>query len=288
MPWVANLERQRHLLQAGYTDRLVGQILEQLDAVDVYDDAAVVVTSDHGIAFQADENRRLPIPEALPEIMWTPLIVKAPGQSEPRVDDTNVQSIDVVPTIADLIGVDIPWSVDGLAAGSDAQLARDDQKLFRRITDDADPNPSQDVEVDGAAGLADMLELAFPSIGPDDDPLAGLYGLSGHGDLIGQTYVPTGEVSRDTFGVDDLDRLRSEEQLVMVLTGTVAGGRVDDDAVVAVVDDRIAAVAPVVFRNIGGSAFALLLPLDRTTSLDQVRLALLRDGDLLDAGPLAR
>ena len=74
----------------------------------------------------------------------------------------------------------------------------------------------------------------------------------------------------------------------MVLTGTVAGGRVGDDAVVAVVDDRVAAVAPVVFRNIGGSAFALLLPLDRTTSLDQVRLALLRDGDLLDAGLLAR
>ena len=203
------------------------------------------------------------------------------------MDDTNVESIDVVPTIADLIGVDIPWSVDGLAAGSDAQLARDDQKLFRRITDNADPNPSHDVEVDGAAGLADMLELAFPSIGPDDDPLAGLYGLSGHGDLVGQPYVPTGEISRDTFGVDDLDRLRSEEQLVVVLTGTVAGGRVDDDAVVAVVDDRIAAVAPVVFRNIGGSAFALLLPLDRTTALDQVRLALLRDGELLDAGPLS-
>ena len=72
-----------------------------------------------------------------------------------------------------------------------------------------------------------------------------------------------------------------------MLTGTVAGGRVDEDAVVAVADGRIVAVSPVVFRNIGGSAFALLLPLDRTTPLDQVRLGLLRDGELLDAGRLA-
>ena len=51
VPWIQDLERQRHLLQAGYTDRLVGQILEQLEEVDLYDDAAVVVTADHGIAF---------------------------------------------------------------------------------------------------------------------------------------------------------------------------------------------------------------------------------------------
>jgi hypothetical protein len=287
VPWVASLERQRHLLQASYTDRLVGQILQQLEAVDMYDEAAVVVTADHGIAFQADENRRLPIPAALPEIMWTPLIVKAPGQTEPRVDDSNMQTIDVVPTIADLIGVDIPWHVDGLAAGSDAQLARGDQKVFRRIRDTADPNPSAEVEVDGAAGFADMLTMSYPAIGPDDDPLAALHALSGHPELIGQPYEPDGEVASDTFAVDDLDRLLSEEELVVVLTGTVTGGEVDEDAVVAVVDDRVAAVGPVVFRNLGGAAFALLLPLDRIADLGEVRLALLRDGEVLDAGPLA-
>jgi hypothetical protein len=219
--------------------------------------------------------------------MWTPLIVKAPGQTEPRVDDSNMQTIDVVPTIADLIGVDIPWHVDGLAAGSDAQLARGDQKVFRRIRDTADPNPSAEVEVDGAAGFADMLTMSYPAIGPDDDPLAALHALSGHPELIGQPYEPDGEIASDTFAVDDLDRLLSEEELVVVLTGTVAGGEVDEDAVVAVVEDRVAAVGPVVFRNIGGAAFALLLPLDRTADLGDVRLALLRDGELLDAGPLA-
>ena len=50
---MANLERQRHLLQASYTDRLVGQILQRLEEVGVYDDAAIVVTADHGIAFSA-------------------------------------------------------------------------------------------------------------------------------------------------------------------------------------------------------------------------------------------
>ena len=54
-----------------------------------------------------------------------------------------MQSIDIVPTIADLIGVDIPWEVDGLAAGSDAQLARDDQQAVPPVHQTTPiPNPS--------------------------------------------------------------------------------------------------------------------------------------------------
>ena len=90
VPWVQDLERQRHLLQASYADGLVGQVLDQLEAVDLFDEAAVVVTADHGVAFHGEENRRRPTVESLPEIMWTPLIVKAPGQTEASVDDSNV------------------------------------------------------------------------------------------------------------------------------------------------------------------------------------------------------
>jgi hypothetical protein len=285
--WVGNLERQRHLLQAGYADRLVGQVLQRLEEVGVFDDAAIVVTADHGIAFSADPNRRLPTREALPEIMWTPLIVKAPGQSEPRVDDANVQSIDVLPTLAALIGVEIPWSVDGIDVAGQDLAARGDRKSFRRFESMADPHPSSDVEVDGAAGFASMLDMAFPPLGPDDDPISSLYGLSGRGDLVGEPYRPTAEVDRDALTVDDLDRLRDSEERVLVLTGTIddVGDRADH--VVAALDGRIVAVSPVVERNIGGRAFALLLPTDRPVDVGQVSLGILRGSELLDAGSLS-
>ena len=63
MPWIQDLERQRHLLQAGYTDALVGQILDRVEEVGLYDESAIVVTADHGVAFHADENRRHPTEE---------------------------------------------------------------------------------------------------------------------------------------------------------------------------------------------------------------------------------
>ena len=95
--------------------------------------------------------------------MWSPLIVKAPGQTDARIDDSNMQTIDIVPTIADLVGVDIPWDVDGLAAGSEAQLARGDAKQLHRFASRSDPDPVPITEVDGSDGFAAMLDLAYPT-----------------------------------------------------------------------------------------------------------------------------
>ena len=284
-PWVANLERQRHLLQASYTDRLLGQILQRLEESEVFDDAVVVVTADHGVAFHGDPNRRLPVPEALPEIMWTPLLVKTPGQTEARIDDANVESIDVLPTLAALLGVEIPWDVDGIDVADGVELAqRGDTKEFRRFTSDADPTPASDLEVDGAAGFAAMLDLWFPPIGPADDPIAALHTLSGRGDLVGQPFEPTRE-SGASVAVDELDRLLEEDLPVLVLTGTVDdGGR--GDYVVASLDGEIIAVSPVIERNIGGRAFALLLPTDRDVDLGEVHLGVVTSSGIVDAGPL--
>jgi hypothetical protein len=286
-PWVADVERQRHLLQASYVDRLVGQILERLEEVGLYDEAAVVVTADHGIAFREGlENRRLPEREALPEIMWTPLLVKAPGQTEPRIDDTNVQNVDVLPTIASLIGADIPWEVDGvdLTRAGDAS-DRGDTKTFHRFESGADPNPDSVVEVDASDGFAEVLGLAFPPLAADADPVSALYERSGRGDLFGEPFEPTGEVPSDTFAVDDLDRLLAGPLPTLVLTGTV-DGEVGEDHVVAAVDGRIVAISPVVDRVHGGAAFALLLPTDDPIDLGDVHLALVRGAEVLDGGAL--
>jgi hypothetical protein len=202
------------------------------------------------------------------------------------VDDANVQSVDVLPTLAAAIGVDVPWEVDGVDAAGDEAAARGDDKPFHRFHSPADPGQTEDLTVDGAAGFAAMLALAPPPVSADADPVLGLYAAADRGDLVGQPYVATGEVDADTFELDDRDRLLGSEERVLVLTGLVDdGGR--GDHVVAALDGEIVAMSPVIDRSVGGRAFALLLPTDRDVDLAAVTLALVRGDEILEAGPLS-
>ena len=44
-----------------------------------------------------------------------PLLVKAPGQTEGQTDDRNAMLIDVVPTIIDLLDIEVDWDLDGVS-----------------------------------------------------------------------------------------------------------------------------------------------------------------------------
>lgn len=109
---------ERHLLQARYTDHLLGMAMDALRASGLYDKATVVVTADHGISFNPATELRL-IDRAqrnAAEVAWVPLFIKGPGQRAPRVDYRNWQHVDLLPTLADYAGVSVPWPVDGISA----------------------------------------------------------------------------------------------------------------------------------------------------------------------------
>jgi hypothetical protein len=116
--WTANQAAvdqywQRHLLQLGYADRVLGRLIAHLRGTGLYDNALLVVTADHGISFRADEKRR-PLSDAnLQDIAYVPLLVKLPHQLRGRVDRAPARTLDILPTIADAAGVRIPWKVDG-------------------------------------------------------------------------------------------------------------------------------------------------------------------------------
>jgi Sulfatase len=104
---------QRHLLQVGYTDRLLGRLVRRLKATGLYDRTLVIVTADHGASFRAGGFFREPSPENIADVAPVPLFVKYPGQRRGRLDRRQAKTVDIVPTIADVIGVRIPWTVDG-------------------------------------------------------------------------------------------------------------------------------------------------------------------------------
>jgi hypothetical protein len=112
-PQLAIQAQQRHLLQVGYVDLVLGRILDRLSKSDLYGRSLIVVLADHGASFRPNSERRRINTGNIEEIAFIPLFVKAPGQTAGRIVDDHARTIDVLPTIADILGVEIPWETDG-------------------------------------------------------------------------------------------------------------------------------------------------------------------------------
>jgi hypothetical protein len=113
--WAVQQGLQRHLLQVGYTDKLLGQVIDRLERSGRYDDAMFIVVADHGVAFQPGVGRRRPDESNFSEIANVPLFIKYPGQEQGVLDRRLARTVDVVPTIADVIDAQIPWHVEGVS-----------------------------------------------------------------------------------------------------------------------------------------------------------------------------
>lgn len=111
--WPALQGKQRYLLQLGYTDRALGLILRRLRETGLYDRALLLVTADHGVSFRGDDQRRRATPTNLDDVGLMPLFVKLPRQRNGRVVDGYARTIDILPTIARVLHVHIPWRVEG-------------------------------------------------------------------------------------------------------------------------------------------------------------------------------
>jgi Sulfatase len=108
---------QRYLLQLGFTDRLLGRLIRQLKREGIYDDTLIVATADHGIAFQVGvETRRSVNQSNVEELTPVPLFVKRPGQRRGRVSGAYARTLDVTPTIADVLGWKVGYRTDGHSA----------------------------------------------------------------------------------------------------------------------------------------------------------------------------
>lgn len=197
---------QRQVLQTQATDRLLGLLLDRLEAQGTFDHTAVVVTADHGQSFLPGEPWRQVSETNYPDIMWTPLLVKSPGQTVAEVSDDDVRTVDILPTIADLLGVEIPWEVDGIPVTEAGRRDGDLKPLGNHPNNmlrDEDPDVPF-IEVDAQAGLARVLASdAVDWPGPD-----GAWRRTAHGGLFGRPLdgLAVGEPAGVTIDVQDLAR----------------------------------------------------------------------------------
>ncbi|HEV8239101.1 MAG TPA: sulfatase-like hydrolase/transferase [Thermoanaerobaculia bacterium] len=104
---------QRHLLQVGYADTWLGELVARLRRAGLYDRTLLVVLADHGAAFQLGAQTRALGPATVGEILSVPLLVKRPGQRRGEVADELVSTVDLLPTVAAELAVRPPWPIPG-------------------------------------------------------------------------------------------------------------------------------------------------------------------------------
>jgi Sulfatase len=245
----ADVARQRHLLQVQAVDKLLGDMIAKLKKIGEWDDSLVIFTADHGVAFQEREPLRSVSRANYTDIMWTPTFVHYPGQTDGVVDDRPVQSIDILPTIADVIDAEVPWDMVGRSMLGEPRDEAEPLRIYQwgelgfEPTDVLKPTDGREfLEFDGIEGFASVLErrAAPPAesmrmyrrgewadlIG---QPVAGLVedragdelvGLTNYGSYFGVD--PTGSIAQWAYGEGTFNRLERIEPVAVAVNGRVA------------------------------------------------------------------
>jgi hypothetical protein len=104
---------QRMVAQLEYTDRVLGRIVSRLKRTGLYERSLFAVIADHGANFIPGHSRRLLDDVNAGPILRVPLFVKRPGRQRGSEILRPVRTIDLLPTVADQLGIRIPWHVDG-------------------------------------------------------------------------------------------------------------------------------------------------------------------------------
>ncbi|HYI37919.1 MAG TPA: sulfatase-like hydrolase/transferase [Thermoleophilaceae bacterium] len=132
-PTLVRQSWQRHLLQVGAVDALLGQIIARMKATGVYDRASLVVMADHGVAFhRGATDRRTILPYNAFDVAPIPLFIKAPRQRRGRISRAMMRTYDVLPTVAGHIGLRLPAGLSGRSASSNRVRRRGRVKVISR------------------------------------------------------------------------------------------------------------------------------------------------------------
>jgi N-sulfoglucosamine sulfohydrolase len=116
-------ELARYYASVARMDESLGAVLAALDAAGHTDDTVVVFLSDNGMS--------VPFAKATlyRDGTWSPVLLRYPGMPPPAVHDEMVSSVDVMPTLLELLDVTPPPGMDGRSWGpllrSEAQGGRD-------------------------------------------------------------------------------------------------------------------------------------------------------------------
>lgn len=257
--WLDNSESQvqagyqRHLMQLEYADELLGEALDKLEETGRFDDALIAVTADHGAGFESGQGFREFSDGNHAALYHVPVFIKEPGQTQGAINDSFGQTIDIVPTIADM--VDLPWpATDGQSMLSDTI----DPGTRTVYTRESEPRPVSELDLDYMADVTRQRSW-FQDL---DQPL-GLYAIGTAKELIGAPVsdISTGSsIDIDVLGIDNIRHPDFASGYAPVSFRGSVPGAAEGTPILVAVNGTIVATGQT--RTIGGDdgAFWLMLP----------------------------
>ena len=118
--------------EIAFTDHCVGQVIDKLKTLGLYDSTLLIITADHG-EMLGEHGEPAHAYFIYQSALRVPLIIKPPGAGPAQRLQTLAGIVDVVPTVCSLVGIDPPPNVSGMdlsAALHGHELPDDDRVLF--------------------------------------------------------------------------------------------------------------------------------------------------------------
>jgi arylsulfatase A-like enzyme len=114
-PWMQDTTQVREDFAAfqatiRFFDQRVGEILDALEDSDIAKDTLVIMTSDHGIPYPGAKWSARKAGLEVPFILYQPGTALTGG----RVYEDLMSNVDVLPTLLDRLGIDIPANIQGI------------------------------------------------------------------------------------------------------------------------------------------------------------------------------
>jgi len=255
--WPVEVAHQRHMLQLAYTDRLLGALIEQMEETGLWDDALVVVTADHGNSFVPGTKGRVleTRPDVEADLAWVPVFLKEPGQSQGVTSDANWEHVDLLPTMADALGVTVPFRVDGISQLYERR-ARTEKFFYNDPGDRIQFAPEDAFEI--------VLDGVTDAFDHGSEGAAGLFVTGSRPDWIGRSVSsltslgvdvdgPRSQLTAQLAEAVDFDSVDPSAGIVPSLVwGTLS--RSTDRPMVIAVNGKVAAVSEV-WTNEGEPTF---------------------------------
>jgi hypothetical protein len=198
----------------------------------------------------------------LADIAWVPLFVKEPGQTEGEVSDDNIQTIDILPTIADILDLDLPYDVDGRSALGPARATT--AKPFQ-VTDVTPFGVAllDETTIDGPAGWTRVLADTVEAFAPDVGDRWRLFRIGPSPELVGQRVADLDPAALQTADVALLDPAAYASVPGAGRVPALVRGRVHDApagaSLAVAVNGVIGATGPVYLDDDGQPVFAVMV-----------------------------
>jgi hypothetical protein len=173
---------QRHFLQTGFADFELQQLWKRLRKEGLWDKSLIVVAADHGVAFPHARERRRLNRQTAREIAPIPLLIKAPDQHRAKVNDAWVETIDILPTIFDILNLDPKVKMDGRSAYSPEVQHRDSLRFEIRNTFQTLRIPAEQFRRE----REQIIERNHRLFGSGADGPDRIYRIGPHPELLGQ------------------------------------------------------------------------------------------------------